>query len=127
MSDANVEALRRGYEALNRGDLSEVRALLHPKIEWEEGPGAPEGGIHQGREAFENFLRTWLESFQDFRIEPEQIIEDENRLIAVVHQSGTGRASGIQVEARIAHVWTVREGRAVRWQSFGSREDALAH
>ena len=33
MPSANVAALRRGYEALNSGDLSAVHALLHPEIE----------------------------------------------------------------------------------------------
>jgi uncharacterized protein len=69
--------------------------------------------------------RSTLESFDAFRIEPEEIVEDDDRLIAVVRQSGTGRASGIEVEARIAHVWTVKDGLAVRWQSYSNREDAL--
>ena len=33
MSGANVETLRRGYDALNSGDLSVVLALLDPDIE----------------------------------------------------------------------------------------------
>jgi len=126
VATANVDALRRGYEALNSGDLSEVHALLHPDIEWEEEGSAPEAGVHRGRDTFETFLRSWLESFDDFRIEPEQIVEDDDRLIALVRQSGTGRASGVEVEVRIAHVWTVQDGRAVRWQSYPSREEALA-
>ena len=126
MSADDVEALRRGYAALNRGDLTGVRPLLHPEIEWQEGPGAPEAGVHQGRETFESFLGKWLESFDEFRIEPEEIIEDGDRLIAVVHQTGRGRASGIEVEARIAHVWTVKDGRAIRWQSFSTPEAARA-
>jgi uncharacterized protein len=126
MPPADVDALRRGYEALNSGDLSEVHALLHPEIEWHEGGNAPEAGIHHGRDTFERFLRTWLESFDTFRIEPEEIVEDDDRLIAMVRQSGTGRASGIEVEARIAHVWTVKDGLAVRWQSYSNREEALA-
>ncbi len=126
MATADVDALRRGYEALNSGDLSEVHALLHPDIEWQEDVSAPEAGVHHGRDTFETFLRSWLESFDDFRIEPEEIVEDDDRLIALVHQSGTGRASGVEVEVRIAHVWTVLDGRAVRWQSYPSREAALA-
>lgn len=122
---ANVETLRTGYEALNSGDLSGVRALLHPDLEWQEDPASPEAGVHRGRDTFERFLRSWLESFDDFRIEPEEIIEDGDRLIALVHQSGKGRASGIGVEVRIAHVWTVEDGRAVRWRSYPSRERAL--
>jgi len=122
---ANVEALRRGYEALNRGELSEVRALLHPDLVWQEDLASPEAGAHPGSASFQRFLRSWLESFDDFRIEPEEIIEDGDRLIALVHQSGKGRTSGVGVEVRIAHVWTVEDGRAVRWRSYPSRERAL--
>jgi uncharacterized protein len=126
VASADIDALLRGYEALNSGDLSRVHALLHPDIEWQEDAASPEAGIHHGRDSFERFLRSWRESFDAFRIEPEQIVEDEDRLIALVRQSGTGRASGIEVEVRIAHVWTVEDGRAVRWQSYPSREVALA-
>jgi len=102
-----------------------VRALLHPDLVWQEDPASPEAGAHHGSASFERFLRSWLESFDDFRIEPEEIIEDGDRLIALVHQSGKGRTSGIGVEVRIAHVWTVEDGRAVRWRSYPSRERAL--
>lgn len=66
MAEANTEALRRGYEALNRDDL-----------------------------------------------------------IAVVHQSGRGRASGVAIEIRIAHVWTVADGRAIRWEAVPDPDEAV--
>jgi ketosteroid isomerase-like protein len=126
VSRTNVDALRRGYEALNNGDLSEVCALLDPEIAWQEDQPSPEAGEHRGRESFERFLRSWLESFDESRIAPEEIIEHEDHLIAIVRQSGRGRASGVEVAARIAHVWTVSEGRAVGWRSYPNREEALA-
>jgi ketosteroid isomerase-like protein len=36
MSNSDVETLKRGYAALNRGDLSVVLELLDPEIEWHE-------------------------------------------------------------------------------------------
>ena len=126
MSAANVETLRRGYEALNRGDLSVVRELLDPDIEWNEPAASLEGGTHRGRDSFERFLRGWLESFDAFRIEPEQVVERGDDLVAVVHQTGTGRTSGLRVEARLAHVWTVANGTAVRWEAVPDIEAALS-
>ncbi len=126
MAEANVEALQRGYEALNRGDLSVVLDLLDPDIEWHEPGDSPEAGTHQGRDSFERFFRSWIESFDGFQVEPEQVVERGGKLIAVVHQSGRGRASGIRVDARLAHVWTVKDGRAVRWEAVADPEDALA-
>lgn len=125
MADADVEALKRGYAALNRGDLSGVLELLDPEIEWHEPAPSPDAGTHRGRESFERFLRGWLESFDEFRVEPERIVERGDRLIAVVRQTGKGRSSGAQVDARLAHVWTVGDDKAVRWEAFGDPEEAL--
>jgi len=125
MGEAEVEALERGYAALNRGDLSVVLDLLDPEIEWHEPATSPEGGAHRGRDSFERFLRGWLESFDGFRVEPERVVERGDKLVAVVRQTGSGRSSGLQVETRLAHVWTVADGKAVRWEAVADPEAAL--
>jgi uncharacterized protein len=125
MSETYVDQLRRGYEALNRGDVSVVLELLDPDIEWHEPAPSPEAGTHRGRDSFERFFRGWIESFEGFRVEPEQVVERGGRLIAVVRQSGRGRASGVEVEARLAHVWTVEDGKAVRWEAVADADEAL--
>jgi ketosteroid isomerase-like protein len=125
MSGANVETLRRGYDALNSGDLSVVLAL-DPDIEWHEPAPSPDAGKHRGRDSFERFRRSWLESVDSFRVEPEQVVERDDDLVAGVRQTGTGRASGLRVEARLAHVWTVANGRAVRCEAISDAEAALA-
>ena len=126
MAEANVEALRRGYEALNRGDLSVVLELLDPDIEWHEPDPSPEAGTHTGRDSFERFMSSWIDSFDGFQVEPEQVVERGDKLIAVVRQSGRGLASGFHIDARLAHVWTVQDGRAIRWESVEDPDEALA-
>ena len=126
MTEATSDALRRGDEALNCGEVSEVLALLDPEIEWDAGERGPHAGVHRGRESFEGFLRSWLDAFEAFRVEPLEVIERGDSLIAVVRQSGQGQGSGVAVTIEIAHVWTIRAGRAIRWQSFPNRELALA-
>ena len=121
----NVETLRRSYEALSRGDVSQVLEVIDENIVWQEGARSPEAGSHHGRESFEAFFRSWLASFDEFTIEPLEVIERGDVLIAVVRQSGRGQASGIEVSVELAHAWTIRDGRAVRWRAFGGREEAL--
>jgi uncharacterized protein len=125
VGEANIDTLKRGYSALNRGDLSGVHDLLNPDIEWHEPTPSPDAGSHRGRESFERFLRGWLESFDQFRVEPERIIEQDDRVIAVVRQTGKGWASGLEIDATLAHVWTVADGRAVRWESVGEPDQAM--
>jgi uncharacterized protein len=100
--------------------------VLDPEIEWHEPGDSPEAGTHHGRDSFERFFRSWIDSFDEFRVEPEQVVERGNDLVAVVRQSGRGRASGVEIEIRLAHVWTIQNGRAARWESVPNAEDALS-
>ncbi|MGH2779951.1 MAG: nuclear transport factor 2 family protein, partial [Thermoleophilaceae bacterium] len=70
----------------------------------EDGTSTPEPG-HRGRDSLERFLPGWLESFDGFGVEPEQVVERGDELVVIVRQTGTGRSSGPQVETRLAHVW----------------------
>ena len=125
MGEADVETLERGYAALNRGDLSVVLDLLDPDIEWHEPGWSPEAGTHRGRDSFERFFRGWIESFEGFRVEPERVVQRGDQLVAVVRQTGVGRTSGVQVETCLAHVWTVANGKAVRWEAVTELETVL--
>ena len=126
MAEANVETLRHGYEAMNRRDLSEVIALIDDDIVWNPGELSPDGQPDsRGRESFVAFLHSWIEAFDEFRVEPYEVIEDGPFLIALVRQSGRGRASGAPIQIEIAHVWTIDDGRAVRLDSYRTEEAAL--
>jgi ketosteroid isomerase-like protein len=46
-------------------------------------------------------------------------------VVAFVCIRGRGSLSGVEVEARIAHVFTLREGRIVQVDSYEDRDDAL--
>jgi ketosteroid isomerase-like protein len=42
-----------------------------------------------------------------------------------VRQRARGEGSGVEVEIRIGHLWTVRDGRIARLDVFAARDDAL--
>ena len=127
MSNENVELIQRSYDAWNRRDYEAVLALLDPEIELE----FPEGGINtgtlHGREAFGKFVESLTEAFEELRFEPEEIVEKDDRLVALVRQVARGRGSGVELEIRPAHIWTMRRGRAVRLEIIpeSQRERAL--
>jgi uncharacterized protein len=122
----NVETVRRGYESLNRGDVSAVLEFIADDLQWEEGERSLGAGVHHGRESFVEFIRSWIEAFDEFNIDLTDVSEQGDDIVVVGRQSGRGHASGLPVEIEVVHVWTVRGERAVRWRSFGGREAALA-
>jgi uncharacterized protein len=114
MSNENVALLRKGYEAWNRGDYEAVLALLDPEVEWQFPEGGLNTGTLHGREAVGKFFESFGEAFEELRFEPEEIFESDDRVVAIVRLVARGRGSGVELEVRPAHIWTMRRGRAVR-------------
>jgi ketosteroid isomerase-like protein len=72
------------------------------------------------------FIRTWTEDFSDFTLEVEDVIEaDENRVVVIQRQSGTGKASGAPVDLRTASIFTLGAGQVVRIAIFLDPAKAL--
>jgi ketosteroid isomerase-like protein len=119
--------VRRGYEAFARRDLDAALAMLDPEIEAHDPPEMPDAAVHRGRDAVRRDWEQTLELFDRFRIDVEEIVDaGDDQVVLLVHYSGTGRESGAAVEARTAHLWTVREGKAIRLRQFLDRAEALA-
>jgi uncharacterized protein len=126
MSPENVELVRRGMEAFARGDMAAVLELLAPDVDvTSDALGLSGGGNYLGHEGFVRATREAMEAFEDYRIDAEEFIDAGADVVVLVHISGRGRGSGIPVDMRLAHVWTVRGGKGVRARTFENKEAAL--
>jgi ketosteroid isomerase-like protein len=129
MSQQDVNLARRGYEALARGDMEAVLELIDPDVEVEVHtgrPDLPETETLRGHDGFLENLRLLDEVFEDVVVTPEEFIEVGEELVVPIYTAGRGRASGIRVENRVTHIWTIRAGKATRFQVFSTKEEALA-
>ena len=122
---SDVEKLQEAYEALNRGDIAGTLAVLDAGAEWHEHSELPEADSYRGRDAIQSFLESFLESWDDFRQEVEDLIAEDGKVLILLHMIGQGKGSGIRVEARYAHLWTMRDGRGVRIDTYTDRAEAL--
>jgi hypothetical protein len=121
----NAEILRESYEALNRGDIPSTVAVLDEDAEWHEHSELPEADSYRGREPIRSFLEAFLESWDEFRQEIEDLLVEDGKVLVLLHMVGQGKGSGIRVEARYAHLWTMRDGRGVRIDTYTDRDEAL--
>ena len=83
MSQENVAALRRVYEAMARGDFWAAREVFDPEIEWEWSAGATGltgGGTYHGIAGVEAATRDWFEVWDWFWQEAEEYIAWATRL-----------------------------------------------
>jgi ketosteroid isomerase-like protein len=58
-------------------------------------------------------------------MELKELIDAGGDVVAVTRHYGTGRLSGVAVEALVAYVFTVEAGKLVRLRIFNTRAQAL--
>jgi ketosteroid isomerase-like protein len=93
------------------------------EVDWSRSSGV-EAGIYRGSEPVSRFWNTFFEVFDRVVVTPEEVIEHGDQVIVLDRSRMLGR-DGIEVEARNAHVVTLRDGRIARWVMYRSRADAL--
>ena len=121
MSQENVELVRGSFEAWLRGDLEEALAGLDPDIVYKP---AQEEAV-QGLDAVQASWERWQASWQEQEVTLEETIDAGDHVIQALLFRGRGRGSGIEVEGRFFQVLTIKDGKAVRWEEFSDRAEAL--
>lgn len=115
----NLNSVRGVYEAFAKGDIPAVLGFLSPDIEWTEAEGFPYGGTYVGPQAVLEgvFMRLGTE-WEGFAAVPHEFIDGGDKVVALGKYSGTHKTTGKSFEANFAHVWKVREGKAVRFVQY---------
>ncbi len=127
MSQENVELVRRTIDALNRREIDQAVEVAHEDFEadWSNSI-APHGGFYRGRERARELFEAFLEAWDEFRWEPQEIIEvDESRIVVANRVRGRGRGSGVEVDATGAQLWTINRGKVRSVKLYQSKADAL--
>lgn len=125
MTPNDVDVLRSAYEALNDGDCRAAVDVLSSDAEWHESSELPDTGTYRGRETIEAFLNEFLESWDRFEQEVEDSRAASGAVLLFLHLSATGKGSGAAVDARYAHLWTMRNGKGVRVDAYYDRDQAI--
>ena len=125
-TEEDAARLRRSYEDLNGGDIEAALSVLAPDAMWRESAELPGGEKIRGRAAVHRFLCGFLETWSEFRQEVEDVTITGDRVALVIHLTAVGRGSGVEVDARYAHVWTLGDdGLATCVDAYRDPETAL--
>src|SRR3954449_8771007 len=123
MSEENVEAVRESYET--PGPLFATWAeRIAEEAEFDFTAVYPGWPLMRGMEDLRRFPEQgpWAE----LSFEPERFVDvDAERVLVLVRAHGTGVGSGVPVELRTAHEFTIRDGVLVRFKVYGDRDGAL--
>jgi ketosteroid isomerase-like protein len=86
----------------------------------------PGVGTYRGMSGFMDFMRTWTGAFETWSTELEALIDPGgDRIVALMHQSGTGKGSGAPVDLRYGGVHRFEDGRLVETRLYLTAAEAL--
>lgn len=123
MSRENVEAVRGLYDHFNR--TGEPRWELFDPEAVLDASSIPGFGVVSGRDEALATIREYAGAFEEWRIEPEEIVDGGEFVFAAVRDGGRIKGTKGEVFNRFFHAWAFREGKVVAWRTFQDRDQAL--
>jgi ketosteroid isomerase-like protein len=79
----------------------------------------------RGLEGFIDGWRDWLEPYDSYYIEVEELIDAGEQVVSLSRVVGQTTRDGVAVEHRPAAVWSLRDEKIVRVRFFLDREEAF--
>jgi ketosteroid isomerase-like protein len=125
MSQENVEIVKRLKAAFNEKDLEAFAALTTPDFEWTTSMMAVEGEVFWGREGIEKYFERMREVWEEFRGFAREYRDLGERVLWIGRLEGRGRGSGIPVDAALAVLYDLRDGKISRMHSYLDHGEAL--
>jgi ketosteroid isomerase-like protein len=119
VSSENVELVRAIYAAWTEG--TSARPFIDEDIEYVNPSDAVETGTLSGRQSF-GLIR---DAYDDVEITPERFIDAGDDVVVIATLTGTSREARIPIERRQGYVWTIKDGKAIRFRWFSSPEHAF--
>jgi hypothetical protein len=122
---SNTDTIRAVYAAFAAGDIPAVLGALAPDVRWTEAEGGPYGGVSVGPQAVldDVFMKLGGE-WDGVSATPREFVAEGDTVVALGGYRGTYEATGKGFEAPFAHVWKLRDGKAV---SFHQYTDTAVH
>ena len=119
-----VEIVRRAFDASHSGDLDAMISFFAPNAVWE---AAPLGVSFDGVAAIRGFFEDWIGSYEEFEIEPEEVLDLGNGVV-FIGSLQTGRpvdSTGI-VQVRSGFVMVLVGDMIVRVTAYTDIDQARA-
>jgi ketosteroid isomerase-like protein len=114
----SIDTVRGFYDALGRGDVPGVLAVLQSELEWTEAERFPYyGGTWRSpQEVLDKLLVPLARDWAGFSAKAHDFIAEGDRVVSLGVYSGTFKSTGRSMTAPFAHVWTVRDSRIAKFE-----------
>jgi hypothetical protein len=122
---SHSDRIREGVEAFRREGIEAILPTLTEDVVWEEDPDWPDGEIWHGRETVRRVFRDRLDT-TTFVPEVEEVIERDERALALMHWTAEGHGSGVVTELRPGVIYEFEGDLTKRVRFFLDQDRARA-
>jgi uncharacterized protein len=112
---ANVEVVRRLYEAMAERDIETMLSLFDPEVTLHQPGDIPWGGTYGGHDGLGDFFLTLIGTITS-AVTTEGIFGAGDRVVQMGRTAGTVNATGQPFDIAEVHVFTLAGGRIVRYE-----------
>jgi limonene-1,2-epoxide hydrolase len=123
-SDTDLASLFRDDRLFQQATAA-LEPLIDPAVEsvavWQGGSA----NTYVGIDGFKAMWLDWLQPWATYHTEVDDLIDAGDRVVVLVRDRARRRDMEAEVELMAGSVWHVRDGKIVRVEFCGNREQAL--
>ena len=118
-STAPRDVVRRQYLASAAGDLEALRATMAADVEWTEMAGFPLAGTYRTPEGVtSNVMEILGRDWDGWAAHDDSYVVDGENVVVLARYTARNKATGKDLDVRVAHHFIVRGGLIVRFEQF---------
>ena len=122
---SNVDVVNGAYESFAVGDVPAVIAALDENVVWDSPSPLPQRGSFRGPDGVGSFFQAVGSSWEGLKLDIQDMLDAGDDVIAIGRGAGTLSAGGASAGYGFAHVFTLRDGKIVRFREYADPDDAL--
>jgi ketosteroid isomerase-like protein len=128
MSAEHIELIRRGFEAINAGDMNGVLQLMHPEIVLAPSlVGGIEGTVFHGHAGYRQWWRDTVEVYDETFFELHDVRANGDSVAALYTTHVRGGQSGVALDHEGGTAfWFDQDGLVVKQNGYQDPAEALA-
>jgi ketosteroid isomerase-like protein len=112
MSAENLGIAKQVMDAFNRRDVNAFFALATPDFEWFPAMPVTVGGSgFRGREGIERYLADIRDTWEEYRVRPEELRDLGERVLMLGRIEGRGRGSHAWIDTPTGTIFDFRDGK----------------
>ncbi|MGB0893746.1 MAG: nuclear transport factor 2 family protein [Parashewanella sp.] len=116
----NLDIVKSTYEGKNSTENGKnLQRYVADNVRWTEAAGFPYAGTYVGFKSIaKNVFQRLGSEWDNYKFVVEDYVASGDKVVAYGTYSGTYKATGKYFEARVAHLWKLKNGKIISFEQF---------